>query len=258
MTQLPIANKWFERKRVDNEITLLWEPHIHSFLRCNIWHIRGRDCDVLIDTGMGIASLADAASDLFGKSLITVLTHTHMDHGGGAGEFETVCVHKAEASALSESANYLPIDTSQWSADEIAWIGSMGYDISRGLITAIPHAGFDPAAHNLVPATASRLIDEGDIISTGDRAFEVLHLPGHSPGSIGLWEADTGTFFSGDAIYDGHLLDAIPGADIATYRATMERMRELPVQVVHAGHETSFGRERFVHLIDAYLEETNT
>jgi len=33
----------------------------------------------------------------------------------------------------------------------------------------------------------------------------------------------------------------------------MCRLRELPVQVVHAGHDASFGRERLVALVDAYL-----
>jgi glyoxylase-like metal-dependent hydrolase (beta-lactamase superfamily II) len=91
-------------------------------------------------------------------------------------------------------------------------------------------------------------------VDLGDRAFEVLHLPGHSPGSIGLWEARTGTLFSGDAIYDGPLLDAIPGADSDAYRITMERLRSLPVTVVHGGHEPSFGRERLVKLCTDYLE----
>jgi len=91
------------------------------------------------------------------------------------------------------------------------------------------------------------------IVDLGNRHFEVLHLPGHSPGSIGLWEAASGTLFSGDAIYDGPLLDEIGGADIPTYVRTMKRLRELPVQVVHAGHDGSFGRERLVELVDAYL-----
>jgi len=43
-------------------------------------------------------------------------------------------------------------------------------------------------------------VRDGDIIDLGDRAFEVLHLPGHSPGSIALFEAATKTLFSGDAI----------------------------------------------------------
>jgi glyoxylase-like metal-dependent hydrolase (beta-lactamase superfamily II) len=97
------------------------------------------------------------------------------------------------------------------------------------------------------------ILDEGDVIDLGDRAFEVLHLPGHSPGSIGLWESATGTLFSGDALYDGPLLDEVPGADIDAYVNTMDRLRRLPVEVVHAGHDPSFGRERLVELTTAYL-----
>jgi glyoxylase-like metal-dependent hydrolase (beta-lactamase superfamily II) len=98
------------------------------------------------------------------------------------------------------------------------------------------------------------VVDEGDVIDLGNRHFEVLHLPGHSPGSIGLWEASTGTLFSGDSIYDGPLIDQFPGSSIADYVRTMRRLRALPVTVVHGGHEPSFGRERLVSLVDAYLE----
>ena len=77
---------------------------------------------------------------------------------------------------------------------------------------------------------------------------------GNSPGSIGLWEAKTRTLFSGDAIYDGPLLDQIPGADIPAYVATMRRLRELPVDVVHGGHDPSFGRARLLEIVAAYPE----
>ena len=60
-------------------------------------------------------------------------------------------------------------------------------------------------------------------------------------------------FFSGDAVYDGPLLDELDGSDITAYVATMKRLRELPVTVVHGGHEPSFGRARLVELCDAYL-----
>ena len=59
--------------------------------------------------------------------------------------------------------------------------------------------------------------------------------------------------FSGDALYDGPLLDELDGCDIPAYVDTMKRLRELPVTVVHGGHEPSFGRERLVELCDAYL-----
>jgi len=45
----------------------------------------------------------------------------------------------------------------------------------------------------------------------------------------------------------------LPGSDIAAYIRTMRRLRDLPVSVVHAGHDPSFGRDRLRELADAYL-----
>ena len=70
-----IAERWFETQRIDDDITLLWEPHVVPLMRCNIWHVRGRDRDLLIDTGMGIASLAEATRHLIDKPVIAVATH---------------------------------------------------------------------------------------------------------------------------------------------------------------------------------------
>jgi glyoxylase-like metal-dependent hydrolase (beta-lactamase superfamily II) len=250
---LKIASNWFERRTLGDGVTLLWEPHVAPLLRCNIWHVRGRDCDLLIDTGLGVASLREAAHDLFDKPLAAIATHAHMDHTGGMHEFDQRFIHAAEAEALERAEHNLPLDVAAYDAKTKAWFAAIGYDVSGGLLTALPHRGFDLAAHALEPALATRVLNEGEIVDTGDRAFEVLHLPGHSPGSIGLWERKTGTLFSGDAVYDGPLLDQIPGADIAAYVTTMRRLRELPVEVVHGGHDPSFGRARLIELVDAYL-----
>ncbi len=251
--ELAIASRWFERRALDGGVTLLWEPHVATLLRCNIWHVRGRERDLLVDTGLGVANLREAARDLFEKPLVAVATHAHMDHSGGMHEFAERWIHAAEAQAMATASNHLPLDLSAYDARTREWLASLGYPIAGGLLSARPDEDFDAAAHKLTPASATRLLAESDVIDLGDRAFEVLHLPGHSSGSIGLWEAKTGTLFSGDAIYDGPLLDAIPGADIATYVKTMRRLRELPVEVVHGGHDPSFGRARLVELVDAYL-----
>ena len=83
---LKIAERWFAREAVDADITLLWEAHVSRALRCNIWHLRGRERDLIIDSGMGIASLWDATRDLIEKPVLAVATHTHFDHIGGHHE----------------------------------------------------------------------------------------------------------------------------------------------------------------------------
>jgi glyoxylase-like metal-dependent hydrolase (beta-lactamase superfamily II) len=253
---LRIADRWFELKRVDEDITWLWEPHVVPYMRCNIWHIRGRDCDLLIDTGMGIGSLKDEMRHLIDKPIKAIATHTHGDHIGGHFEFAECCAHALEAHYLEQPGETCALTAEGYFGEEgIKRMQRAGYPdcVPGSLITALPHRGFDPHRFASRPAKVTCRLEDGDVIDTGDRSFEILHLPGHSPGSIGLWERSTCVLFSGDAIYDGPLLDYFDDSDIAAYVRTMHRLRALPVRVVHAGHDPSFGRERMVALIDAYL-----
>jgi glyoxylase-like metal-dependent hydrolase (beta-lactamase superfamily II) len=251
---LPIADRWFERRAFGDAITLITEPHVDGFLRCNIWHVRGRDRDLLVDTGLGVASLRDAATDLLDKPVAAVATHGHMDHTGSLHEFSERWIHTLEGDVIARGSDPIPLDIDDFDAPARAMMRRAGYAIPAQLLTALPYRGFEPRRHVPLAAAPTRLLEDGDVVDLGDRHFEVLHLPGHSPGSIGLWEPRTGVLFSGDAIYDGPLLDELPGSDIGAYVATMRRLRDLPVTVVHGGHEPSFGRARLVTLVDAYLE----
>ena len=249
-----IENRWFERKRIDDDITLIWEPYVDPLIRCNIWHVRGRDRDMLIDTGLGIASLRNASQDIFDKRLMAVATHTHFDHIGGMHEFDERVVHQSEAAIMTDGSSPMMLRACDFSKAELNELSDLGYPVERDeLITAVPEAAFDIAAHTTKPAPSTWSVREGDRIDLGNRNFEVMHLPGHSPGSIGLWEKATGTLFSGDAVYDGALLTNFPGANLDDYVHTMQRLRELPVRVVHGGHENSFGRERLREIADEYL-----
>ena len=249
----PVVDTWYGIRRIGGGITLLWEPYVEPLLRANIWHVAGRDRDLLVDSGLGICSLRDAAPDLFTKSVGALATHSHYDHVGGMYEFEDRLCHPLEADNISrphESGMLPGAYPPQENPDRMSMPGHL---LTEQLITAYPRPGFDPLSYVLQPVVPTRLVDEGDGIDLGDRSFQVLHLPGHTPGSIGLWEAETGILFSGDAVYDGAIFDELPGADIEAYVATMQRLRDLPVSAVHGGHDASFGRERLVEIADEYI-----
>ena len=203
-----------------------------------------------------IASCLRAATlDLIDKPVIAAATHTHADHAGGHHEFEDCLVHRAEAENLRAPDEDGNLYISGFNAQFVSYLNEAGYPVEpdQSLITALPHAGYDPATYGLRPSRVTHIVEDGSAVDTGDRHFEVLHLPGHSPGSIGLWEEKTGILFSGDCIYDGALLDGLGHSDIPAYRTSLKRLRRLPVTIVHAGHEPSFGRARLHELIDAYL-----
>lgn len=246
-----IASKWFDIKRIDPETSLITEPHVIPLLRCNIWHLRGRSRDLMVDSGLGISSLHDAAKHLFESPVTAIATHTHRDHIGCHHEFGDCWVHRLEVSGLEE-AN--PDLTREKVFDpEHMVVDYPGYEYIGPMITALPHDGYELKKWRVIPAKVTRVLEEGDVIDLGDRAFEVLHLPGHSPGSIGLWDRKSGTLFSGDTLYDGPLIDSLPHSSIPDYVDTMNRLRQLPVKVVYAGHDGIFGRERLLELTQQYL-----
>jgi len=250
---LQVADRWFEFERLSDDITRIWEPHVIRVMQCNIWHVRGRDRDLIVDTGMGIANLYEASKHLFDKALSAVATHTHLDHVGSLHEFEDRIVHPVEADTMTKPSENFSMLREEHSPEFIESLERAGYEVGPSYITALPRADFNLSEFSTPAAPATRLVTEGDVIDLGDRVFEVMHLPGHSPGSIGLWEQRTGILFSGDAIYDGPLLDEIPGSDIAVYCDTMRRLENLPARVVHAGHDPSFDAARLKELARAYL-----
>ncbi|MDT7692529.1 MAG: hypothetical protein QOI75_1896 [Pseudonocardiales bacterium] len=253
-TPLPVAATWFTSTPVDAAITLFTEPHVHPLLRANFWHVRGRDRDLVLDCGLGVTDLRRARPELFEHDRILVLSHAHLDHMGSAHEFDEVWAHPGEAVAR-------PAPGSLFGPELAAQLGLAtlaGEPLPELLITARPHPDFDPADYRLRPARVTRALGDGDTVDLGDRAFTVLHLPGHSPGGIALFEERTGTLFSGDVVYDGELLDELDGSDIEAYLATMRRLRELPVHTVHAGHDSSFDGARLHDIIDTYLRVRST
>ena len=47
---------WWRIRPMGDGVTHIDEPHIREFYRCNVWHVRGRDTDMLVDSGMGAES----------------------------------------------------------------------------------------------------------------------------------------------------------------------------------------------------------
>jgi glyoxylase-like metal-dependent hydrolase (beta-lactamase superfamily II) len=231
------AARWYETIRFSDGVTLIHEPWIKPFYRCNIWHVRGRDRDLLFDSGLGHFSLKRHVPLVSEKNLICVASHTHFDHIGCHHEFPDRCVHRAEAAILADPRN-------EWTlADRYA---------TEEMFIAPPE-GWDTARYRIEAAPAGRVLEAGDVVDLGDRAFEVIHTPGHSPGGIALYEKKTGILLSGDIVYDGPLIDDAYHSDVGDYLVTLEQMRELPVSVVHGGHFPSFGPTRYRQLIDEYL-----
>ncbi len=232
---------WYETIPFADGITLIHEPWMTPFFRCNMWHIRGRDRDLLVDTGLGAFGLRPYIPLLQGRPVTCLSSHTHFDHIGATHEFADRLVHPAEAAVLANPAN-----------DATLFAHYAAGNRDAEMFIARPE-GWKAATYRINPAPATGHVEDGSVIDLGDRKFTVLHTPGHSPGHVSLWEDRTGTLIAQDVIYDGPLVTDCEGADLADYTRTMTRLRDLTPRIVHGGHFPSFGPTRFRQLIDAFL-----
>ncbi len=234
---------WFRVRRLDDGVTWIDEPFIKEFYRCNLWHVRGRDRDLLVDSGWGVVSLREHIPLMTEKPLIAVASHTHFDHMGGHHEFAERWVHGSEAAPLA-------VPTRRNTLVE-PYVDDSVFD-------ALPPAPYASTTYCPRGAPATRVLEDGDTVDLGDRILEVIHTPGHSPGGVALFERATGILFSGDIVYDGPLIEDCPGADPAAYRRSMHRLLELPVRVMHGGHFPSCSGDRLRQLIRCWLDRRTT
>ena len=231
---------WWRITPLSDGVTLIDEPHIEPFYRCNVWHVRGSAGDMLVDSGMGVVSLRECVPLVTERPLQAVASHTHFDHIGCHHEFPCRLCHEAEADLLAHPTRENTL------ADPY---------VTDDIFTTLPPAPYQSATYAVKAAPATRLLRDGDVIDLGNRHFEVIHTPGHSPGGIALWEKATGILIAGDIVYDGPLIEDTYHANAADYAASMKRLYDLPVHIVHGGHFPSYGAERHREIIGNWLRQ---
>ena len=91
-------------------------------------------------------------------------------------------------------------------------------------------------------------LEDGDIIKIGDGELKVLHVPGHSPGGIALYDPQGHFVIAGDSLFAGSIgRTDLPGGDMPTLiNSVRSKLLTLPPDtVVFSGHgpETTIARE---------------
>lgn len=99
------------------------------------------------------------------------------------------------------------------------------------------------------PPETIEFLTEGDVVEIGSARLEVLHTPGHSPGSICFFEPEAQAVVSGDVLFQGSIgrTDLWRGSLPELMRSIFEKLMPMGDDVrVHPGHgpETTIGLER--------------
>jgi glyoxylase-like metal-dependent hydrolase (beta-lactamase superfamily II) len=117
------------------------------------------------------------------------------------------------------------------------------------ILEAVPSYSAAYGFANYRPSRPNHFLKEGDIHKMGNIEFEVLFLPGHSPGHIGLMNETEKVFIGGDVLFDGSIgRTDLPGGDHDTLISSIQnKLFKYHDEVkVYCGHgpETTLGKEK--------------
>jgi glyoxylase-like metal-dependent hydrolase (beta-lactamase superfamily II) len=244
---------WFAHEACAEGITRIWEPHVGELLQSNMFLVQDAGEQLLVDTGLGVTPLRASLPELLEAPTTLFLTHAHRDHVGGAHEFDERLAHPSESEQL-ESELRGSLLRADMAPEYVTLLEAAGYPVPECMLSRVP-PGCDVGAHVIAPAPATRTANKGEIVSVGRRRFTVLLVPGHTPGSLALFEEDTGLLLAGDLLYDGPLIDFLPGSDPLSYRESVARVLGLPLTLVCGGHEPPMAAARAVEVGRAYLAQ---
>lgn len=196
-------------------------------LRDNIWAldevnktvmyvVNGSEKALLVDTGFGLSDLKKTVRDLCGdKEIVVVNSHGHPDHDYGNNQFETVYAGRFDE----------PFMHKEMSAEESEMLVGMFFAdfLNKG-----------GKIEKWTPGPAPKVLplQDGDIIDLGNYQFQVIEIPGHSLGSIALFEENEGWLFTGDSMLTWEVWGQLEeSAALSVYRDSMRKLQKIESKV---------------------------
>ncbi len=190
----------------------------------------GEEKALLIDTGIGVGSLKAEVEKITSLPIVVINTHGHPDHAGGNAEFAPAYLCPAEFDVYHKMA------TLEFRKDDISHM-----PMGDTFMDSLQPTGPEPVA-----------IEDGAVIDLGGRQVSVLYTPGHTHGSLSVFDPKSGSLFNGDNTNAREVSMTEWNADtVAHYLESLLKMKALNPTRVCTGHKPNILKP---DIIDSYIE----
>ncbi|MCR4435304.1 MAG: MBL fold metallo-hydrolase [Clostridiales bacterium] len=201
-----MSNTFFKNYQISDKII-----HIEDPLGAFVTLLLGREKALLFDTTFGIGDLKSHVADITDLPLVVVNSHGHVDHSCGNYQFDEVFIHEAD---IPMAAQHNSRQSRQSTVDQAK---------DKGLLPE----NFEVEAYLQQSAGNLKPVAEGYCFDLGGVRLETVHVPGHTPGSMGLLDRENRVFLAGDAANPFVWLFLPESLKISDYLKTLNKMEGL-------------------------------
>ena len=184
---------------------------------------------ILVDTGIGFGNIARAVENFTDLPVIAVNTHEHLDHSMGGRFFDRVFMDR-------RCKEYIPVRN----ADRYRQIVLDLY-MPRG-----PVPGFSPEEYYSYDYSNVCWTEGGEVFDLGEIRAELIPLPSHTPGSIGVLFSELGLLLTGDSIAPLTSLTFEESLSVAEHAELLEKIKQYPFETMLCAHSEKVMERSFL------------
>ena len=194
--------------------------------------IVGGEKAAVIDTGMGVCSLKAEVEKLTDLPVIVINTHGHPDHAGGNSEFGETYINPADNDVFERMASL------EFRTDDISHM-----------------PGGAELVKQLMPTPAlPKPLEDGQIIDLGGRELKIIFAPGHTHGSLCVYDIKTGCIFVGDNAMMRVSLHEWNSSSLPEYRDTLKKLIGIAPARVLGGHRPNVNPPELLNTLLSIVE----
>jgi len=238
---------------------------LDGYVQSGVYLLRGRGENMLIDTGNWTLpeynnGMGDFLIDLLDKEKndlkYILITHFHYDHTGNAKMLKErygamVACHPADKPIIEDPliiTREENITRFGMTPEEVV----ADFNLQEGESLGLSDPEIIKKYWNF-PVEVDVEVNHGDVLEFGGLKTEVIHLPGHCPGHVGIWNPHTGSLYAGDLLHYPTPLGPFPIGDAKKHSQSIQRALDLKPQLLLEGHGLSAysedsSRRRLVHM----------